>query len=62
LENEVILVMTLTLIGPSQFVDERGRLFAEDNGKVIPVRSKETEAEDRYVERHLGNEGGNSHA
>lgn len=50
--------MAFNLIGPSLYVDERGRLLSEQNGKIDLVRTKETEAEDRYVERHLRKEGG----
>lgn len=49
--------MTYTLIGPSLYVDRKGKLFTEREGNYEPLVNKETEAEDRYVKRHL--EGGN---
>lgn len=50
--------MHLTLIGPSLYTNERGKFFIEKEGSYQPLVTKETEAEDRYVARHLG-KGGN---
>lgn len=49
--------MQFTLIGPSLYTDERGKMFLEKQGSYEPLVTKETEAEDRYVARHL-REGG----
>lgn len=52
--------MAYTLVGPSQYVDDRGKQFVKEGSTYIPLQTKETEAEDRYVERHL--KGGTKHA
>lgn len=49
--------MQFTLIGPSLYTNERGKLYLEKEGGYEPLRTEETEAEDRYVERHLGKGG-----
>lgn len=49
--------MSYTLIGPSLYVDDRGRLFEKEaNDQYTRLQSKETDAEDRYVERNLKKE------
>lgn len=45
--------MSYTLVGPSQYVDDRGKLFSKDEESYIPVKTAATEAEDRYVDRHI---------
>ena len=45
--------MSYTLVGSSLYVNDRGKMFSKEAGSFIPVQTKETEAEDRYVERNL---------
>lgn len=52
--------MQFTLIGPSLYSDERGRSYFEKEGSYEPIVTKETQAEDRYVARHLGKGGNNN--
>lgn len=44
------------LVGPSLYMDSVGKLYVERNGKKEPLKNAVTEAEERYVKRHL--EGG----
>lgn len=49
--------MVYSIIGPNLFMNERGVLFEKIAQEYRPIKDKHTEAEDRYVQRHL-NRGG----
>lgn len=51
-----VAIMHYALIGPSLYVDERGRLYEQRDGQMVKVHDKATEAEDRYVARSLQKE------
>lgn len=47
----------LSLIGPDIFMDSKGQLFKKANEEFAPVKNKYTDAEDRYVQKHLRKKG-----
>lgn len=46
-----------SLIGPDVFMDERGKMHKKASEGFIPIKDKYTDAEDRYVEKHLQKKG-----
>lgn len=42
-----------SLIGPNLFVNDQGQLFTKIAQEYKVVKNKITDAEDRFVERHL---------
>ena len=51
---------TFSVIGPSVFMDARGRLYKKANDEYVPIRNKYTVAEDRFVEKNLEKKGWDS--
>jgi hypothetical protein len=47
-----------SLIGPDLFLDSCGKLFTKVASKIVPVKNKFTNAEERFVQNQLekGNE------
>lgn len=45
--------MSYTLVGPSLYVDDKGKQHVKEGDKYIPLVTAATEAEDRYVDRHF---------
>ena len=48
---------TFSTIGPSVFMDGKGRLYKRANDEYVPIQNKYTIAEDRFVERNLEKKG-----
>lgn len=51
------MVYKFSLIGPDVFMDERGVLHKKANESYVPLKDKYTDAEDRYVKKHLQKKG-----
>lgn len=55
--------MTYSIIGPNLFMDERGVLFEKVANDYRPIQNQYTEAEERFVQRHMREvtRGGSKH-
>jgi hypothetical protein len=51
------MTQNYSFIGPDVFMDEKGNLYKKASEEFVPVKNKYTDAEDRYVRKHLQKKG-----
>jgi hypothetical protein len=51
------MAKAFSLIGPDVFMDQKGLLYKKASEDYVPLKSKYTEAEERYVKKHLQKKG-----